>query len=342
MLIDRYRRIAILILVLFMVVCISGILFSGAAALRQRLAPAGESPGTVAASPSEASSASDGTNRPALAEQPQSGDLRPDPAKVVSNAGENQVSGIQTYENTLPALTVVTNPAGENTAKPSNSTEHKGPGAKAVPILYYHAVNDDITGLEELFVSPSEFEKQMKYLKDDSYSVITFKQLKDISTIEKPVIITFDDGYEDNYTYAYPILKKYGFKATVFLCCDVVDKPLFLKKNQIEEIKELVNIQSHTVTHRKLSELKSGEIEEELSDSKKILEQLTGTQVDALAYPYGDYDGRVIETAKKYYKYAVISGGGIYHEGDDSYEIKRVYIPRELNLEGFIKKIKGE
>ena len=65
----------------------------------------------------------------------------------------------------------------------------------------------------------------MNYLKNDGFTVISFEQIDQIAGIKKPVIITFDDGYENNYTYAYPILKKYNFTATIFVCTDFIDKP---------------------------------------------------------------------------------------------------------------------
>lgn len=256
------------------------------------------------------------------------------------------MSDVQSYyppEQYLDSMSVLTYTYLANSAAFMMETapiKEVKPGKK-VPILYYHAINDNINGLDELFVSPAEFDKQMLYLKQNGYNVITFSQLADVDNIVNPVIITFDDGYEDNYTYAYPILKKYNFKATVFLCTDVIDKPLFLKKNQIEEMKNLIDFQSHTVTHRKLSELKKEEIEFELTESKKQLEALTGNAVSVLAYPIGDYNSEVIEITRKYYKYAVLSGGGIYRKGDNSYEIKRVYIPRDLDVKGFEDKIRN-
>lgn len=220
-----------------------------------------------------------------------------------------------------------------------NNQEKKSNKGKEIPVLYYHAVDDNIWGNEELFVSPVEFEKQMKYLKQNSYNVITFDELDNVKNIENPVIITLDDGYEDNYTYAYPILKKYNFKATIFLITDAVDKDKFLKINQIKEMRDILNFQSHTITHPILTKIKEKELEYELKTSKEKLEALTGEKVNGLAYPEGYYNQKVIDKASKYYKYAVISGGGMHYENDGNYEIRRIYIPRELNIEGFKKKL---
>lgn len=215
------------------------------------------------------------------------------------------------------------------------------PGAKVkVPILYYHRVNDVVEGLEELHVKPAEFEKQMKYLKDNGYTVITFDELDKTENIQKPIIITFDDGYEDNYTYAYPILKKYGFKATVFLVYDFIDHPSILTKAQILEMRDLVNFQDHTLTHPELTKLSPEEAEKEIYDSKVKLEAITGVPINVFAYPAGHYNSTILNIVGKYYKFGVQNGGGIYTTGENLLEIKRVYIPRNLDIKGFENKIK--
>ena len=208
-----------------------------------------------------------------------------------------------------------------------------------IVVLYYHAVDDKINGIDQLFVSPAEFDKQLNYLKTNGYTAISFDQIDQSANIEKPVIITFDDGYEDNYTYAYPILKKYNFTATIFICSDFIDRSFYLNRNQIFVMKDLIRIQSHTITHRNLDKLTDIEIEKELKDSKSILEEITQQPVNALAYPNGIYNNKTIDIAKKYYDYAVTIDSGIYQRSDSPYEMKRIYIPRKLTLDDFVQKI---
>ena len=86
-----------------------------------------------------------------------------------------------------------------------------------VPVLMYHAVGDDCWGEESLFVKPEELEKQLQYLSENGYETIFFEDLSHIEQYEKPVILTFDDGYDDNAETLLPLLRKYGMKATIFL-----------------------------------------------------------------------------------------------------------------------------
>ena len=205
-----------------------------------------------------------------------------------------------------------------------------------IPVLYYHAVNENTFGFQQMFVRVQEFDDQMKYMKDNGYQCITFDDLPNIRNYEKPFIITFDDGYEDNFYNVYPILQKYDMKAVVYMVTEYIDKNLFLKKDQIKSMTDRVSFQSHTLTHDKLTTLSNDEIERQLRDSKDILENLTGVKVDNIAYPYGDYNDNVLQLTAKYYKYGVKMGEGIYyHNGEDLLRINRVYIPRGLSIESF-------
>jgi peptidoglycan/xylan/chitin deacetylase (PgdA/CDA1 family) len=212
-----------------------------------------------------------------------------------------------------------------------------------MPILYYHAVNDTTFGLEQMFVRVQEFDDQMKYMKDHGYQCITFDDLPNIKNYEKPFIITFDDGYEDNFYNVYPILQKYDFKAVVYMVTDYIDKGSFLKTSQIKAMTDRISFESHTVSHELLSTLPADQIEYQLKNSKDILEKLTGQKVDSIAYPFGDYNDTVLELAAKYYRYGVLMGGGMYyHNGEDLLRMNRVYIPRGLDIESFKERIEAK
>ena len=210
-----------------------------------------------------------------------------------------------------------------------------------IPIPTYHCIDNAVWGYKNMFVSPGTFDEQMKYLKDQGYSTITFSDLDRINTIKKPILITFDDGYEDNYTNAYPILKKYGFKATIFLICDAIGKPKYLKLSQIRQMKDCIDFQSHTITHPHLANLSPNKIEFELSHSKNQLETLLNKKIDVIAYPYGSYNATVVNIAKKYYTYALTTHFGKFYDsiGND-YQIKRMEILDKTNFPEFVQLFK--
>jgi len=171
---------------------------------------------------------------------------------------------------------------------------HSSPG---VPVLNYHQVEQK--NGNPLTLWPDQFEAQMAYLADEGYTTITIDEMMDAlengtPLPEKPVIITFDDGYADNYEYAYPILKKYGFKATIFLIYDFTNTyPNYLTWEQINEMKEsgLIHFESHTMTHANLAELNSAdELRHEIADSHDLLSEKLGYDMHYIAYPGGRPD----------------------------------------------------
>jgi peptidoglycan/xylan/chitin deacetylase (PgdA/CDA1 family) len=207
-----------------------------------------------------------------------------------------------------------------------------------IPILSYHCIDDKIWGAKSLFVSVKDFEKEMKYLKNNNYTAINFDEIKD-DNILKPVIITFDDGYADNFTKAYPILKKYGLKATIFLISSDIGRKRYLSIPEIKKMSDIIDFEDHTVSHPRLKKLSKIKIDKEMIVSKKAIEAITGKKVYCIAYPYGSYDSRVITIAKKYFKYAVTTRFGIFHPispKTDYYQIRRI----DININRFMHYVK--
>lgn len=213
---------------------------------------------------------------------------------------------------------------------------------KGTVVICYHAVNDKITGIKELFVSPSEFYRQIEYLSRNGYEPLHFNEIKDYRKYKKTVIVTFDDGYADNYHIAYPILKKFNFKATIFMVAGYINKPGYLSEAQIREMTDIVSIQSHTLKHPELDKLSEKELEKECIISKEIIEGITGQPVYALSYPYGCYNQKVINIVSKYYKYAVNTKKGIYNKAVGDYEINRICISRSHKFNTFIQLLNAE
>jgi len=158
----------------------------------------------------------------------------------------------------------------------------------------------------------------MKYLKENNFNVIKLESLldRDAKKIKNSVIITFDDGYEDNYENAFPILKKYNFPATIFINTAFIGgeraarngtKLRILKADQIKIMKEssLIDFGSHCHNHPRLSTLPEEEIKNELSISNKIISDLLGNSPKTLAYPYGDYNAKVKDIASNFFEIIV-------------------------------------
>lgn len=171
-----------------------------------------------------------------------------------------------------------------------------------VLVLNYHMVNPMVISLA---IDPTDFEWQMKYLVDHGYHTISTDELYDFmegkgALPDRPVLITFDDGYVDNYTNAYPILKKYNLKATIFIVTGFVSsRKGYLTWDQLREMEQHgIMAQSHTVTHAPLPELSDERIREELVESKRTAEAELGHPIDFIAYPTGAHDLHIVSIAK--------------------------------------------
>ena len=187
---------------------------------------------------------------------------------------------------------------------------------KTVEILAYHKISDDFDwGITKQKVS--QFERGIKFLHDLGYKAApleeVFKQTSG-STNEggQKVVITFDDGYEDVYLNAFPILQKYGFTAFIFIITGFVGKPnswdfnlgrkrkRHLSWKQIKEMSEFgLGFGSHTVNHPDLTKIDPNWVEYELKKSKEVLEDKLGKEVIFLSYPFGRYNRFVQEEAER-------------------------------------------
>jgi peptidoglycan/xylan/chitin deacetylase (PgdA/CDA1 family) len=174
---------------------------------------------------------------------------------------------------------------------------------QGVPVLNYHQINNE--DHNALTLSGKEFEAQINYLYREGYTAISPDQLADYLQYDKklpsnPVLITFDDGYGDNYQVAYPILQKYHFTATIFVITDFVSHyNKYLTWNQIKEMSDNgLSFEDHTLSHISLPKASDEEISNQLVKSKEALEWRIGRKVEYLAYPGGEYGQRVIQLTK--------------------------------------------
>lgn len=211
-----------------------------------------------------------------------------------------------------------------------------------VPILMYHAVSDDLWGFDELFVSPSDMEEQLAYLVENGYDPIFFEDLDHVQDYDKPVILTFDDGYLDNYTELYPLLQKYNVKATIFVITSTMGvSQRSMTREQVKELSDsgLVSIQSHTVTHTELSSLDYDQQLVEIRDSKLEVTRMTGREPHVLCYPSGERNEISQELAAEYYNFGIDMNGGLYTTGDDRTSVSRYYVSRYTSLGEFASMI---
>lgn len=218
---------------------------------------------------------------------------------------------------------------------------------EGVSILMYHMIGD-IPG-NDAVMTEKNLRMQMQYLKDNGYHPITMQELYDYvskgaALPEKPVCITFDDGYHDSYTIVYPMMKEFNFPWTLFLITDDVGKSY--NRMTWEELKEMaesntVTIANHTLSHPQLHNLPSRkEKENEIIGAQKALKYRLNIDNEWIAYPYGDYDEEVIDVCKKAgLKLAVTTDAGRVHEGSYPYELKRVYIGNNVDIAHFAERL---
>ena len=219
-------------------------------------------------------------------------------------------------------------------------------GTKVLVLNYHKVDNMNIS----LSVLPEDFDEQMSYLKKHDYHTITPAELYDslegnAELPENPVLITFDDGYRDNYDNAYPILQKYGFKGTIFVITSFLGKyPNYITWDQAREMEEdgTISIQSHTVDHKSMTDLSDEQLRTELVDSKKQAERELGHPVDFMAYPTGTYNLHIAELVKEAgYKAAFTIKYGNVDKASNIFALERVPIFHTENTnKDFIERIR--
>lgn len=224
----------------------------------------------------------------------------------------------------------------------ASSTTKSFPSA-GVPVLMYHSVStvpDD-----PYCITAAQFEEEMAYLASQGYTALTMEQfyngLKGSAALpEKPVLITFDDGYADNYDTAWPILARYNLCATFFIITEFRDGN-YLSWEQIRILKgEGNDIGSHTLHHEVLSQLSAAEQAAEIRDSKQILEEQLKTEITAFSYPYGKWDDTSLGLLKDAgYTVAFTTNKGKVRAGDDAYQLNRIFVWNGMKLSQFIEKI---
>lgn len=217
-----------------------------------------------------------------------------------------------------------------------------------IPVICYHSINKDPSGKSPIIISPEKFRQHLQTIKDNGYTTLTMAQFNDYIFGDKPipeksVLLTFDDGYMDNYTNAFPILKEFNMNATIFVISSYLDGDIYMSPSNIKEMSDYgIDIESHTVSHLRLSELSYEQQFNELKNSKQTIEKITGKPVISIAYPEGKYNEdttkAVLETG---YAMGFTIDRGYVGIGDNSTLLSRLcvdYTYRPYNIEKILKK----
>jgi len=231
---------------------------------------------------------------------------------------------------------------------------------KPLPVLMYHHINHHKSDM--VTITPEAFEGQMEYLYRAGYRTLKIAELiayinNGLTLTRKAVVVTFDDGWLDNYMYAFPILKKYKINATVFLITNRVENAsknaakipsliptheeskLLIEKGEAHKvalnwklIKEMsdsgmIEFYSHTKSHAKCNSLTEKELMEELKESREIIEKRLGSPCPYFCWPYGKYNDLGRKCCKKTeYKALFTTNHGVVETGSDPFAINRIIV----------------
>ncbi len=218
---------------------------------------------------------------------------------------------------------------------------HRGP----VPILEYHVLGHPPEGAPypELYVGRTDFEKQMNWLEEQGYEAVTLEQVQEAwyhhgTLPPKPIVLSFDDGYRPQYTFALPTLKKHGWAGVLNLKAEGSD---LYESNVKAMIAAGWELAAHTIHHLDLTELGPEELEEEVAGSRKLLQKEYGVPVNNFCYPAGQFDETVVKAVEEAgYTGATTEISG-FAERDKPFELARLEILRESHVKGLAEDLKN-
>lgn len=222
-----------------------------------------------------------------------------------------------------------------------------------VPVLMYHEIADIKVTSSRLAVSPDEFAEQLAWLHEAGFTTLTAGALSGIlagdggKLPERPVVLTFDDGFGDFHDRVMPLLKRYGFTATLFMTTGWVgladDKKRMLEWDEIAEAARAgIEIGGHTSNHPQLDQVPENVLREELYASKSLLEDKLGMPVPGLAYPFGYSNGRVRQVAREVgYAYGYAVSNAMTTDEADPFALPRLTVRRATTIGSFRKMVSG-
>ena len=208
------------------------------------------------------------------------------------------------------------------------------PTPEGFPILEYHQITDNPDPRAEIYsVPPAEFSAQLDYLQENGYTTIT---LNDYMTARrygkklpaKPIVLTFDDGYENNYTEMLPILEAHGMTAVVYVITNFLGKPDYMTFEQVQDMQRRgLEIGSHSADHLPLPALSGDFLDNQIRQSKILLEWSGLDPIGSFSFPHGIYNEKIIEMLKsENYLTAVTGEAGLNNFETDPYKLRRIHI----------------
>jgi peptidoglycan/xylan/chitin deacetylase (PgdA/CDA1 family) len=233
---------------------------------------------------------------------------------------------------------------------------------KKIPILMYHSIADSSTpGFKPFVVTPAQFAEQITYLHENNYIPVTVTQLmrarleNAFVLPERPVVITFDDGFADFFTDALPILKKYDFTATLYISTAFIEGTSRWLRNieegdrrmltwaQVAEVHASgIECGAHTHTHPKLDIVSPSKAKTEIATSKKILEDHLGQEVLSFAYPFGYFTARVRQIVQEEgFHSACAVRYKMSRENDNPFSLARLIVEEGISIEAFASLLTG-
>ncbi|MBI4175242.1 polysaccharide deacetylase family protein [Candidatus Berkelbacteria bacterium] len=265
-------------------------------------------------------------------------------AFVVAAAGFLWQARDQTHADVLPVAPL------ETTAAVSRSTPAQliaadleptpVPRTQAVPILMYHYIRDlddpnDTIGTN-LSVAPETLRRHLAIIRQAGYTAVSLDELTNPNpSVTKPIVLTFDDGYADAYTQAFPLLLEFGMTGTFYVVSDFLNRDGYLTDDQVRTMAASgMAIGAHTAHHRDLTKLDAAHLTDELVASKAALEDLLARPVEDFCYPSGRLNEAVTAAVKQAgYRTATTTEMGVAQQGMDDFRLPRVRMTNAVDLE---------